>query len=219
MVSDENRVFDTIRFIVHVATKQSYLNLSNSRGNSSHSDSTAPNLQEPNLSEWVEIGTIIAAQGLKGEVRVYPDSDFPARFEQPGQRWLLSPGATEPQAVKLLRGRFHKGLYVIQFAEVVDRTQAEALKGALLVVPESDRPPLEADEFHILDLVGLEVFNQHQAIGTVIGVMPAGNDLLEVKLKTPEQRTVLIPLVKEIVPVVDLKNKRIEITPPPGLVD
>ncbi len=107
---------------------------------------------------------------------------------------------------------------MVQFAETVNRTQAEALKGYRLVVPESDRPPLEVGEFHILDLVGLEVFDQQtQAIlGSVIGVVSAGNDLLEVK--TPHQGTVLIPLVKEIVPVIDLENKRIEITPPPGLL-
>jgi 16S rRNA processing protein RimM len=198
--------------------------LSNPRSNSSHSDSIHPAPQEPKtLPGWVEIGIIVAAQGLKGEVRVYPDSDFPARFEQPGQRWLLPPGATEPQAVQLLQGRYlqPKRLYVVQFAEIVNRTQAEALKGYRLVVPESDRPPLEAGEFHILDLVGLEVFDQQtQAIlGSVTGVVSAGNDLLEVKPKASCQEPILIPLVKEIVPVIDLENKRIEITPPPGLLE
>lgn len=186
-----------------------------------HADLTHPDPQE-SVPGWIEIGTIVAAQGLKGEVRVYPDSDFPSRFEKPGQRWLLPPGATEPQAVELLQGRYlQKGLYVVQFAEIVNRTQAEALKGYRLVISESDRPPLEAGEFHILDLIGLEVFNQQtQAVfGSVIGVMSAGNDLLEVKPNLPQQKTVLIPFVKEIVPVVDLKNKRIEITPPLGLLE
>lgn len=194
----------------------------NPRGNSSHLDSTHPDPQASDLPGWTEVGTIVAAQGLKGEVRVYPDSDFPARFEQPGLRWLLSPGATEPRAVQLLQGRYlQKGLYVVQFAEIINRTQAEALKGSRLVVPESDRPPLEAGEFHILDLIGLEVFDQQtQAVfGFVTGVVPAGNDLLEVKPNAPHQKPVLIPFVKEIVPVVDLKNKRIEITPPPGLLE
>lgn len=54
--------------------------------------------------EWLEIGTIIAPQGLDGEVRVYPDSDFPERFEQPGVRWLLCPGEREPRAIELLGG-------------------------------------------------------------------------------------------------------------------
>lgn len=180
-------------------------------------------------SEWLEIGKVIGVQGLQGEVRVYPNSDFPERFEQPGRRWLLRPGHTDPEAIELLSGRYipNKGLYVVQFADVTDRTQAEQLRDARLLVPESDRPPLEADEFHVLDLLGLEVFDQatQNRIGTVVDVMSAGNDLLEVQLDQPEpanlqkQKTVLIPFVMAIVPIVDLKQKRIEITPPPGLIE
>ncbi len=173
------------------------------------------------LSGWLEIGKIVAPQGLKGEVRVHLDSDFPERLEQPGQRWVLQPGALEPESIELLRGRHlpGKNLYVVQLAGVVNCNQAEALRGALLLVPESDRLPLAEGEFHLMDLIGLEVFNQQTQtlIGTVISVVPAGNDLLEVKINT-SQETVLIPLVREIVPIVDLENKRIEITPPLGLL-
>jgi len=173
-------------------------------------------------SAWLEVGKIVAPQGLKGEVRVYPNSDFPERFETPGQRWLLYPRVAEPQAVELVRGYYlhGKGLYIIELAGVTNRTQAEALKDCLLVVPDSDRPTLEAGEFHIVDLIGLEVFDQQTQtlIGSVINVFPAGNDLLEVQRNQPSQATVLIPLVKEIVPVVDLANRRLEITPPPGLL-
>lgn len=183
-----------------------------SRGNPARLGQTLPG--------WLEVGKIVAPQGLKGEVRIYSDSDFPERFETPGQRWLLRPEASKPQAVELLQGRYlnTKGLYVVQFAEVTTRTHAEALKGYQVLVPEGDRPTLEPGEFHIIDLIGLEVWDlpTQTVVGTVISVVPAGNDLLEVK--TPSQGTVLIPLVREIVPVVDLERKRIEITPPPGLL-
>jgi 16S rRNA processing protein RimM len=180
-------------------------------------------------SQYLEIGKIVAAQGMKGEVRIYPDSDFPERFLQPGRRWLLKTGEVEPHPVELLNGRYlaGKGLYVVQFAGVGNRDQAEALQGSKLLVPAGDRPPLEEDEFHILDLIGLEVVEQTTqiTIGTVIGIIPAGNDLLEVRRsaqtdasqKKPE--TVLIPFVKPIVPIVDLSRRRIEITPPAGLIE
>ena len=47
---------------------------------------------------------------------MYPNTDFPERFLEPGQRWLLRPGSKEPQPIKLLRGRYldGKGLYVVQ---------------------------------------------------------------------------------------------------------
>ncbi len=200
--------------------------------------------------DWLEIGTIVAPQGLKGELRVYPNSDFPERFEKPGQRWLLRVGETEPQPVELLKGRFvpGKGIYVVRLAGVKNCDNAEALRGAKLMVPESDRPELGEDEYHILDLLNLEIYNQltGEVLGVVVDVIPGGNTLLEVKLHNPPETeppkpeaapptriskikkpkrkvahtaTILIPFAREIAPVVDLENGRIEINPPPGLLE
>ena len=176
--------------------------------------------------DYLEIGKIVAAQGLKGELRVYPNTDFPERFEQPGQRWLLRPDRTEPEAIELISGRYldGKGLYVIQLKGVQDRTAAEALKDCKLLVPEGDRPALEEGEFHVADLIGLSVYDQksQELIGTITDVFPAGHDLLQVAKVTSEgekSRSILIPFVEAIVPIVDLDRQRIEVTPPPGLLD
>jgi len=231
---------------------------------------------------WLEIGKIVAPQGLNGELRVYPDTDFPERFEVAGKRWLLRPNATEPEEVELIKGRFLEGknLYVIQLAGVKHRDEAEELRGCKILVPENDRPPLGEDEYHLMDLVGLSVFmhDSGEFIGTVVDLIAAGNDLLEVRLGKEETRgqgdkgiggqgdkgtrgqgdkgtrgqgdketrgqgdketrgqedeekiqnlkskiqnskTVLIPFVREIVPVVNLLDNRIEITPPIGLLE
>jgi 16S rRNA processing protein RimM len=182
----------------------------------------------PHLDDWLEIGKIVAPQGLGGELRVYPTSDFPERFEVPGTRWLLSPGEREPQPVELLAGRYIEGknLYVIQLEGVSDRTGAEAVRDCRLFVPASDRPELDEGEYHVLDLLGLQVFMQDsgELVGTVVDIIAAGNDLLEVKLdpafnQGKAEKTVLIPFVMAIVPVVDLLAKRMEITPPPGLLE
>ncbi|MDY7014802.1 MAG: ribosome maturation factor RimM [Cyanobacteriota bacterium] len=196
------------------------------------------------LDPWLEIGTIVAPQGLHGEVRVFATSDFPDRFEKPGKRWLQAPDGTEPQEIELLGGRYlpGKNVYVVQLENVENRDRAEALRGYKLLVPESDRPQLEEDEYHIRDLIDLEVIHQGtgELLGKTIGIIPAGNDLLEVQLltsvattsqtdspskkgkkteKAPKLPTVLIPFVKEIVPVVDLERGRLEIVPPPGLLE
>ncbi|MEO0350153.1 MAG: ribosome maturation factor RimM [Cyanobacteria bacterium P01_A01_bin.15] len=181
-------------------------------------------------SDWLPIGRIVGPHGLHGEVRVYPDSDFPERFEQPGKRWLLKPGATQPESIKLIKGRFQdgKGLYILKLAGVNHRHQAEALRDAQLLVAVHDRLPLEPGEFHVGDLMGLAVILQAtgDSIGTVTDIYRAGNDLLEVTLTPspdadpqPSPRTVLIPFVEAIVPVVDLTRQCVEITPPGGLLD
>jgi ribosomal 30S subunit maturation factor RimM len=69
-------------------------------------------------TEWLEIGRIVAPQGVRGEVRVYPDSDFPERFLTPGERWLRRGPTLAPEAVTLVSGRFLSGknLYVLRLA-------------------------------------------------------------------------------------------------------
>lgn len=205
--------------------------------NSPPSPSSSPS---PTPDGWLEIGKIVAPQGLSGEVRVYPQSDFPERFEVPGKRWLLRPGEAEPQPIKLVTGRYidGKNLYVLKLAGVDNCDSAEELRGCKLLVPQSDRPELGEDEYHVIDLIGLPVFMQESGklVGTVVDIIPAGNDLLDVELhqneegegeknnpnpksKTKNPKSVLIPFVKAIAPVVDLENRRIEITPPPGLLE
>lgn len=195
------------------------------------------------MTEWLEIGRIVAPQGLRGEVRIYPNSDFPERFVEPGTRWLRRSPQAEPEAVELLGGRLieGKGLYVVQLKGVSDRQEAEALRNSLLLVPAGDRLPLEPGEFHVADLIGLKVIEQASqvAVGTVVDVFSAGSDLLQIalpqtteteaataatgnkrkKAKAAKAKTVLIPFVAAIVPVVNLEQGYVEITPPPGLLE
>ncbi|NEO25654.1 MAG: ribosome maturation factor RimM [Kamptonema sp. SIO4C4] len=188
------------------------------------------------------IGKIVSAQGLKGELRVYPESDFPERFTTPGQRWLQLPNTSQFQAVELIKGRWVPGkkLYIIQLAGITDRNQADALRNAKLFVDSRDRPPLEDNEYHSSDLIDLNVINQQtgESIGRVTNIFSAGNDLLEVQLhlndpeapptdqknqkkarKPAKKQKVFIPFVPAIVPVVDLSQGYIEIDPPPGLLE
>ena len=195
--------------------------------------------------ELLEVGRLVSAQGLQGELRLNPLSDFPERFTVPGQRWIQ--GRTGPaKPVMLLSGRQLPGreLYVLRLEGVNDRSSAEALVGHALLVPASDRPPLAEGEFHLLDLVGLEVrlLADGRVIGRVTDLLHAGNDLLEVDLAPSletgmagdpdpapgaagkptgpnKPRRILIPFVEPIVPEVHLAEGWLGITPPPGLLE
>lgn len=201
--------------------------------------------------EWLEVGKITSPQGLKGELRVYPDSDFPERFTQAGRRWLQHPHTSAVKEVQLLGGRYiaGKNLYAIKLEGIESREAAEEFRNYKLLVSKSDRPKLKKDEYHVSDLIGLEVFHQEtrENIGMVIDLYSAGNDLLEIKLhkqpqikaepekdlskisrrsrrkrnkaKSKKPLTIFIPFVKEIVPIVDLVNRKIEISPPDGLIN
>lgn len=174
---------------------------------------------------WMEIGSIVGAQGIKGEVKVYPNSDFPERFERAGERWLWGSQDIAPRSIQLQKGYQipGKGLYVVQLEGIGDRTQAENLRGQMLVLPVTDRPRLAPDEYHSQDLIDLPVFHQLTGaqIGVVADIFTAGHEILVVDAPNGDGKTaqVMIPFVKEIVPVVDVSNRRIEILPPPGLLE
>jgi 16S rRNA processing protein RimM len=196
-----------------------------------------------NTDNWLEIGKIVAAQGLKGELKVISTTDFPERFEQPGQRWLQSPNSSSPQPVELISGRYVPGkdICIIRVEGIETRTQAEGLKGYKILVLSSDRPELAEDEYHVSALIDLEVYHQvtGELIGIVTDIFESGHDLLEIELnqsnvtiESVEEETItdkkkdkvkknklLIPFVYDIVPVVDLDKKRIEINPPKGLLE
>jgi 16S rRNA processing protein RimM len=207
-----------------------------------------PTIDHPEL---LEVGTITSPQGLKGELRVYADSDFPERFTKAGTRWLQHPDTAVITEAQLKGGRHltGKNLYVIKLEGIEERSQAEELRNYKLLVDKSDRPKLSQDEYHVADLVGTEVYHQQtgENIGVVVDLYSAGNDLLEIRLhKQPEDTakpekdlsqisrhskrkkyrpkpskpiTIFIPFVKEIVPIVDLANQRLEISPPDGLIN
>jgi 16S rRNA processing protein RimM len=174
---------------------------------------------------WMEIGSIVGAQGIKGEVKVHPNSDFPERFEQAGERWLWGSQDLEPRSIQLKKGYEIPGrnLYVVQLDGIFNRNQAENLRGQMLLLPTTDRPKLRSGEYHSQDLIGLPVFHQVTGVevGIVTDIFTAGHEILVVSAAQADGKMAeaMIPFVKEIVPIVDLASRRIEILPPAGLLE
>ena len=170
--------------------------------------------------DWLPVGKVVGAQGLKGELRINPASEFPERFTEPGTRWLKARGKA-PREVELTSGRQlpGKSVFVVRFEGIDSREAAEALIGQTLMVPADDRPELEKGEYHLLDLIGLEarLSADGEAIGTVSDLISGGNELLE--LQTPDGRTLMVPFVEAIVPEVYIKDGWLLLTPPPGLLE
>ncbi|WP_413441448.1 ribosome maturation factor RimM [Synechococcus sp. MIT S1220] len=175
----------------------------------------------PDSLDWLKVGRVVGAQGLKGELKINPSSDFPERFTQPGPRWLQASNGGSPKKMELIRGRQLPGrsLFVVRLEGINDRAAAETLVGQDFLVHSDDRPTLQEGEFHLLDLVGLEVrLNaEGSSLGTVQDLISAGNDLLEIQ--RPDGRTLLVPFVEAIVPEVHLDEGWLLVTPPPGLLE
>ena len=117
--------------------------------------------------------------------------------------------------------RQNKNFLIVKFKDINSINDILPYKGELLFVEEDlIRETLDEDEFLIDEMVGLEVFDiaDNKKLGFVIGVSNNGaSDLISIK--TNSKKICLVPFVKAIVPVVDIKNKKIMINNLEGLLE
>jgi 16S rRNA processing protein RimM len=111
-----------------------------------------------------------------------------------------------------------KGTRRIILAGISDATQADAWKGASVMLAESDMPPVEPGQFYYEHLIGCRVVTDAGApIGEVAETFSNGaNDIIVVR---DGAREVMIPVIADIVKEIDIEGKLITITPIPGLLD
>ena len=114
--------------------------------------------------------------------------------------------------------RFTPKCAIIKFKNINTLNDTLEYKGCLLFVEKtSAREHLDEDEFLIDELVGLNVYDGNERVGSVVGVSNNGaSDLLSVK--TNSKNICLVPFVKAIVLSVDIKTKRIQINNIEGLL-
>ena len=166
------------------------------------------------MDDFVVVGRIGPAHGLKGEVFVEPRTDEPERRFTAGARLETAAGSLTVAAA-----RTHSGRLVVRFAELGDRNAAEAARGTeLTVVVDTAERPEDPEEFYDHQLVGLRV---ETVDGAAVGELSrvehnAAQDLLVIRTT---DREVLFPFVNALVPEVDVAGGRIVIDDRPGLLD
>jgi len=163
------------------------------------------------------VGRIVRAHGIRGQVIVNLDTDFPEERFRPGAELFIERNG-EVQALTLTSVRFHRNRPVVGIAGVETMSAAEALAGRELRVPVDRLAPLPGGTFYRHDLVGCRVETPSgEVVGTVEKVEGTLSGSRLVVAATRGE--VLIPLVAEICIAVDPKAKRIVIDPPEGLLD
>lgn len=167
---------------------------------------------------WIAIAVVTAPQGLRGEVRVKPLTDFPERLEDTAQVTTKIEGRRRTFQVELAR-RHARGAYVMKFRGVDDREEAEKLRGLRLEVARDEAVPLPDGTYYVFDLVGSVVYDEGGGrLGVLTDVITtAGNDVYVVT--NDEGAEILIPAVKHVVKRVDVASRVIVVDPPPGLLD
>ncbi|SFD55969.1 ribosome maturation factor RimM [Massilia yuzhufengensis] len=164
--------------------------------------------------DLVQVGYVSGAFGIVGGLRVTPFSNDADALLSIKTWWLDKP-ALRPVIAR--NAKMHGGDVVVTLAGMRDRNDAEALKGAAVLVPRSEFPKLDDDEYYWSDLIGLDVVNlEGEALGKVTDMMHNGaQSILRIApvvtqdapdAKVPER---LVPFVDQFVKNVDLGTKLI----------
>lgn len=158
------------------------------------------------LSEYLLIGQVLRPQGIKGQVKVRPDTDDPERFLDLETVYLKKGEAYEPVSVDEVSVR-EDGVY-LRLANAQSRDDAEKQRNWMLYVDRAHAVELGEDETFICDLIGCKaVDTQGNELGTVKDVLqPGGNDVYVIK--TPKG-DMLLPALKHVIPTVDVKKGEI----------
>jgi len=165
----------------------------------------------------VVVGRLGRPHGVHGEISVE------VRTDDPENRFAIGAKITVKENNKKLTvasTRWHLSRLLIKFEEIQDRTQVDAVRGKLLVVEvDPNKATLGNNEFYEFQLIDLEVFNtNNEKLGVIKEVLPGSAQALIV-VKTLDNKEVMVPFVNQLVPEVDIKNKRVVMNPPSGLFD
>jgi 16S rRNA processing protein RimM len=160
----------------------------------------------------VIVGKITKAHGLKGELTVLPLSDNPDRFVE-GNVVFLQDG----RALTIKEVRANGARLLVTFAGVADRIAAEALGGAMLVVPEADLPDLPDGTYWPHQLEGCEVLTRSgRSLGTITEVVP--NPANDIWIATgPAGEETLVPAIRQVIAEVDIPGRRVIVNEVPGI--
>ncbi len=165
------------------------------------------------------IGKILSPHGLGGTVKVYPYTDYPDRIKYLKEVDLVSQSERSVMIIEnaVSSGRF----WLIKFRGIESREDAERIRDMLIVIAKKERLPLEEGSYYHDQLIGLNVYTHD---GELLGIVSdlistGGHDLLQVSGEFSGSEKIFIPMVKNIIVVVDLQQGIIKVRLPDGLLD
>lgn len=167
----------------------------------------------------VAVGRVSSPHGVRGELSVFPLTDFPERFQAMDSIDLYR-GDVLVRTLSVKRVRFNEGRdSLILESELRDRDEAAALSGALILIDAEDRVELPEGHFWVDDLIGLKAEDMEgRPLGTVENILSAGaNETYEIR--DFEGRLHYVPAVEAFVRDIDLERGRLRVSLIEGLWD
>lgn len=160
------------------------------------------------------VGRVLRPHGVRGEVKVRPETDFPERFTRLREVLVRRDDRTEVRTVEGVR--WQGPTVLVKLAGVEDPEAARALAGADLLVPWEERVPLPPGTYYVGEVLGLTVrTTSGEVLGTVTEVLRgAAHDVYRV---TGPEAEVLLPAIRPVVRAIDPAAGTMTVEVPPDL--
>ena len=167
------------------------------------------------MEQFLQVGVISSTHGIRGEVKVFPTTDDPARFKK--LKIVLLDTGKELTELEVQSIKFFKQFVILKFRGIDNINDIEIYKGKSLLVPREDAVELEENEYYIADLIGMEVVTDEGEFGILRDVMETGANEVYI-IDSKEHGEVLIPAIRDCILDVDVENRRMKIRLMDGLI-
>lgn len=146
------------------------------------------------------IGKIGAAHGVRGDMKVYPLTDFPDRFN------TIKKAFIDDKEIDIISTRYQNNFVVMKVKGVNSCEEVARYTNKLLKINRSDVPPLNEGEYYSFDIIGLKVINQDDVVlGEIIEILKTGSNDVYIT-KTLEGKQLLIPALKKVVTEINIED-------------
>lgn len=166
-------------------------------------------------TDFIPIGKITGAHGIRGVVRVWSYAESLDFFE-PGSSFFLrnAEGVEKTCEIEWVKP-FKKGA-LFSLKGIADRDTADSLAGFEFFIEKSELPELDEGTYYWTDLIGLSVLTVNEEyIGCIDSIIQTGsNDVYVVKDKDSET---LIPAIESVIVEIDLSSRTMRVDLPRGL--
>lgn len=167
------------------------------------------------MEDLLQVGVITTTHGVRGEVKVFPTTDDPARFKKL-KNVILDTGR-EKIDLEVAGVKFFKNMVILKFKGIDDINDVEKYRKKSLYVTRENAIKLKKNEYFIADLIGLKVeSDEGEDLGILSDVLQTGANDVYVLSKEGED-DILLPAIKECVKEVDIENGVILVHLLPGL--
>ena len=169
------------------------------------------------MEDFLRVGVISSTHGVRGEVKVFPTTDDPARFKK--LKEVILDTGREKKTLEIEQVKFFKNQVILKFKGFNNIDEIMPYKGKDLLIPREEAVPLGENENFIADLIDMEVVTDvGKVLGTLTDVIETGaNDVYAVK--TPEGKEILLPAIRDCILDVNVDEKRMTVHVMEGLLD